>query len=55
MLLVTLAVAVLAIGPMGALGAALAALAGAVAGALVRTASLLRRMLPLMETQGVSS
>jgi O-antigen/teichoic acid export membrane protein len=55
MLLVTLAVALAAIGPMGALGAALAALAGAVAGAAVRTASLLRRMPLAMPSPGVSA
>jgi O-antigen/teichoic acid export membrane protein len=55
MLLVTLAVAMLAIGPLGALGAAMATLAGAVAGALVRTTSLLRRMRLLVDKEGVSS
>ncbi len=49
MLLFTLAVAAVAIAPLGALGAALATLAGAVAGAVVRTASLLRQMSPLMK------
>ena len=55
MLLVTLGVAAMAIGPMGVLGAALATLAGATAGALVRTASLLRQMRRLGEARGVLS